>query len=399
MRILFNAAGYKPAWNIGGPVQTLSAAAERLARRGHDVYVAATNSNLTESLDVDTEVWHEVDGVKVRYFPLGDSWSKKIPHSYFRKSMADYRAHGLEQWLASEAPDFDIIHSQLPFIHSSRICSRFAAESRISYFYSQHGVFDPVKLKYRALKKKAYLQLFELPVCRRADVLVALTEHERETYEALGLSNRIEVIPNGVELPESCEHEWPFPDFVPEGPLALFIGRLHPMKGADLAVEAFVKANVRGAKFIAAGPDEHGLEARLRDMAAEAGMQDSIQFPGPVSGEIKAALLARANVFILPTLTEGFSISILEALAHGCAVLTTPGSYFPELEEAGVGWLCERETSALAAKLSMLLSNDSLAADMGSRGKLLAERDFSWDSVVDKLESLYLELAQARKAA
>lgn len=389
MRILFNAAGYKPAYNIGGPVQTLAALAERLVQRGHEVYVSATNSNLTETLDVDTERWHDVNGVKVRYFRLKDSWTKKLPLNYFRKSMADYRTQGFNEWLESNGDTFDIIHSQLPFLHSSRAASIHAERNGIPYVYSQHGVFDPIKLRYRRLKKLAYIHTRELQIGRRANVLLALTEYERDTYRRLGLANPVRVIPNGIDLPTPTACEWPFPEFVPNGPLILFMARLHPLKGVDLAAKAFLAAKIPNAKMVIAGPDEHGLTKTLPK-------NESVFIAGPVSGNAKAALLQRADVFILPTLTEGFSVAILEALANRCAVVTTPGAYFPELETAVAGVICARETPALAEGLSRAAARSQ---EMGMRGYDLAAKSYTWETVVDQLEALYMELQGSRVKA
>ncbi len=379
-------------------MQTLAATAERLVKRGHRVWVAATDSNLTERLDVDTEIWHKVDGVSVRYFRTSDSWTKRLPTPYFQKSMADYRTPDLEPWLRESNLHFDIIHSQLPFIHGNRVCSRFAQDNWVPYFYSQHGVFDPVKLQYRGLKKRLYLQMHELSVCRRAAVLLGLTEHERESYRKLGLKNRVEIIPNGIDLPEPQHFEWPFPHFpIREGaPLVLLIGRLHPMKGADLALEAFLLARKTApeARLIIAGPDEHGLMEKLKSRAAETSAADAVLFPGAVQGSTKAALLTRANIFMLPTLSEGFSVSILEAMASGCAIVTTKGAYFPEIEQAGAGWICERDAISFGGKLASLMCQPGEVKRTGERARALVAKDYSWDSVVSRLEALYAEVSE-----
>ncbi|MCH8274417.1 MAG: glycosyltransferase [Armatimonadetes bacterium] len=398
MIILYNAAGYKPAYNIGGPIHTVSAVAERLAARGHRVIVAATDSNLTERLDVDTGMWHDVDGVEVRYFRMSDSWTKRIPLDYFRKSNADYRTPDLRPWIDACGIRFDVIHSQLPFIHANRVCSEFAERNGVPYFYSQHGVFDTVRLRHRGLKKRLYLALWELPACRRATALIALTEHDAETYRALGLNDRIEVIPNGIDLPEEKSAPWPYPNFpVRDGrPLVLFMSRLHPLKGPDLALEAFriARAAARDALLVIAGPDEYQMAAKLSARVREAGLEGGVLIPGPVTGAAKSALLQRCNVFILPTESEGFSMAILEAMAHGCAVLTTHGAHFPELEDAGAGSLCAREPDALGCRLAALLADPNLTEEMGRRARWLVEERFSWDSITDRLESLYMECAQ-----
>lgn len=398
MRILYNIHGYKPAYQLGGPIYSVSAVAEGLVRRGHTVMVAATDSNNTERLAIDTEVWHTVEGVRVRYFRMSDSWTKAIPANYFRNSNGAFRANGLEPWLAGSAPSFDVVHSHLPFLHGNRILSAYAARARIPYFYHQRGVFDPVRLEHRALKKKVAIALWEKKVCRRASVLVALTEYERSTYRKLGLPNRVEVIPNGIDVPRLGDLDWPFANFHvgPRDQLVLFMSRLHRIKGPDLAVEAFCRVRRRfpGAKMIVAGPDDDGMTARLRSLADNTVRDNALFFCGSIEGKVKAAVLARADVFVLPTGSEGFSMAILEAAANGCAVLTTPQAHFSEIATAKAGLLCERTVSHVASGLTDLLSSPENTKTMGRAARHLVETSFTWEAVVDRFERLYTEVSQ-----
>lgn len=253
------------------------------------------------------------------------------------------------------------------------------------------------------MKKRLFLNLYELPVCRRASALIALTEHERDTYRALGLKNRVECVPNGIDLPPSRHYEWPFPHFPvrKDAPLVLFMGRLHPLKGADIALNAFLQSRKAypEARLVIAGPDEHGMSSDLVERAAAAGAGNAVLLPGAVKGDVKAALLSRANIFVLPTLTEGFSIAILEAMAHSCAVLTTTGAYFPEIEKAGAGWISERNAHEIGLRLSAAYCQPAELERIGDRGRRLVSREYTWDSVVDKLEALYLEFAERAKIA
>lgn len=394
MRVLFTTVGYKPAWNIGGPVHTVVALAEGLAARGHEVWVAATDSNLTERLEVDTGAWHELDGVKVRYFRMQDSWTKHIPLDYFRKSNADYRAPDFARWLYSEAPRFDVVHSHLGFAFANRVAAAWCRERGVPFIYQQHGVFDPVRMQHRAIKKRLAFALWERRVCETASVLVALTEYEAKTYRALGLSGRVEVIPNGIALPGEAPPTRvlleAMPDLTDEDVVVLFLGRLHPTKGVDVAVEAFLRLDERHARLLVAGPDEFGLRDVLERRALEAGAR--VRFLGPVSGELKRALLHRADLFVLPTISEGFSIAILEALAHGCPVLTTAGAHFPEVEQEGAGVVLPRTADAFAEGIRGLTRDAARRHAMGEAARRLVAERYTWDRIVDRFADLYKEL-------
>lgn len=386
--------GYKPAWNIGGPVHTVVALAEGLASRGHEVWVAATDSNLTERLAVDTEAWHDVGGVRVRYFRMQDSWTKRLPLDYFRKSNADYRAPDFPRWLYTDAPRFHIVHSHLGFAFANRVAAAWCARRGVPFVYQQHGVFDPVRMRHRAMKKRLAFALWERRVCESAAVLVALTEDEAATYRALGLKGRVEVIPNGVSLPGDPPpmgvlHERLL-DLRDDDVVVLFLGRLHPTKGVDIAVEAFLRLDEPNARLVVAGPDEFALREGLERRVREAGAR--VQFLGSVSGELKSALLHRADIFVLPTVSEGFSIAILEALAHGCPVLTTEGAHFREIEREGAGLVLPRTASAFAEGIRGLVRDSGRRLAMGETARRLIADRYTWERIVARFEDLYKEL-------
>lgn len=403
LTILYNAVGYKPAYNLGGPVSALVAIAEGLARRGHQVFVSATNSNLTEPLDIDTYAWHEIDGVYVRYFSVKPLLIQKIPIPTFQKSNANYYTPDFRRWLRTQKKKWDIIHSQLPFLYSNLVASEHAEKNKIPYLYSQQGVLDPVRLQYRKWKKLGYYWLYERRVLKRANVLLAATPRERRAYQALGLNKRIEVIPNGVFLPEDKERAWTLPEWKPppNAPLTLFMGRWHPLKGIDLALEAFriAKKAVPNACLLLAGPDEYGFLPLLKQRIQEYQLQDCVFCSGPVYGEAKEALYQRANVFILPTASEGNSLALLEAMAHRCAILTTPGANMPEIQTYQAGILCERNAEALGQALAHLLANPSLTQSMGERARRIVQDHFTWEKIVPRYEDLYLEVSAQANAS
>ena len=402
MNILFNTIGYKPAFHLGGPIHSVSALAEGLAKRGHRVYVAATDWNLTERLDVDTEGWYSIEGVNVRYFKTRESLLRKIPLEAFRKSNGELCTPDFRKWLESCEIPFDVIHSHLPFVYSNRFASYFAMKNRIPYFYHQRGVFDPVRLKHRKWKKLPALKLWELPICRRANSLIALTEYEQSTYRKLGLTNDIQVIPNGIDLPKKKIVEWKFPKIQLKynDKVVLFLSRLHPSKGADLAIEAFcqVKKVVPNVKLIVAGPDEYGIQNKLSGYVKNAHCEDSIFFTGPVSGDKKEALLNRADLFILPTESEGFSMAILEAMSHSCAILTTHGAHFPEIETENAGIISERNVQELSKNLAKILAPPYLMNTMANNARRLTQERYTWDYIVLRFERLYEKHVGVTKA-
>lgn len=398
MRILYAVHGYKPAYRIGGPIHTVSAAAERLARKGHEVIVFTTNSNLDEDLDVPTDQPVDVAGVQVWYFKHKEpiqQWLPFIP--YLSKSIGYLYAPAMRAQLDRVVPTVDVVHTQMPYVYPTFAAGSAAIRHRKPLFYHQRGVFDPERLKFRSLKKRLYITAIERPMMRQATTLLALTQAEVDSYRALGVETPCRVIPNGVDLvgrpPSRVRAVNSRFLFSPDDLVILFMARLHPIKGADRLIRAFMQIQWRfpDAKLVMAGPDEWGIVEKYQREIKHQGLEERILFPGMVMGEAKQELLARADLFCLPSDGEGFSMAVLEALANSTAVLLSPGCHFPEVETAGVGRVVAADSGAVTKALGELLEDKNQLQDMGRRGREFVIGHYSWDTIIDELIDAYHE--------
>lgn len=390
MRILYATPAYKPATKMGGPIVSVPAAAEMLARRGHHVTVFTTNANLDEDLDVATDRPLDVDGVEVWYFRREEPLRKWLPFvPYLAQSMGFAYCPAMRRELDRVLPSIDAVDTQMPFVYPTYAASRAALRHGKRLYYHQRGNFIDVRLARRRLKKDVFLTLFEKPVMRRANALVALTEAERAAFAALVPGVRCEVIPNGVDVPtprpgaaERVEARWGVPR---SAPLLLFLGRIHTWKGAEETLAAFerIEAAHPDAWLVMAGPDEAKIAARWQ------GRSRRIVFPGVVAGEEKEDLLDRADLFCLPSLAEGLSMATLEAMAHRTAVLISPGCALPEVEPAGAGVVVEKDAAAVAEAMSRMLADGDALRAMGAAARRFVEAKYSWETVADRLIELY----------
>jgi glycosyltransferase involved in cell wall biosynthesis len=153
-----------------------------------------------------------------------------------------------------------------------------------------------------------------------------------------------------------------------------------------------VAEHVPSARFVLCGSDHNG---DIHGAVRIAGVEDFVEMPGFVSGQDKLEWLQRASVFVLPSYAEGMPVAILEAMAVGLPIVTTPVGATPDVVEDGVnGFLIEPgDVSQLAARLIQLLQDENLRREMGQRNreKVLAEYDIS--VFVDRLSQVYEELA------
>lgn len=405
LHILFAVHGYKPAYRVGGPIHSVSALAETLVRRGHRVTVFTTNSNLDEDLDVPVDVPLDVDGVTVWYFRREDPMRRYFGWlPYLSQSMGLLYAPAMAAALERIMPTVDVVHTHMPFVYPTFAAARAAARHGTPLVYHQRGVFDPARLRFRGVKKRAFIRIIERPTMRRASTLIALTEAEVASYRALGVGGPIEVIPNGIDVTQYRESPLrAIGDrygISTSATVVLFLGRIHPTKGADRLLEAFIRIQARhpSAHLVIAGPDEWGLEQQFLGRVMDAGVANKVHFPGMLLGDEKRDWLARANLFALPSDAEGFSMAVLEAMASTTAVLLSPGCHFPQVASEGAGVIGERDASSLATDLDRILGDRATLSAMGQKGRALVERDYTWDKVTDDMVSVYVRASAARTA-
>jgi glycosyltransferase involved in cell wall biosynthesis len=398
LNILYVVHGYKPAFRIGGPITSVAAAAEGLVKAGHNVTVYTTNSDLNQLLDVPTNRRVDVNGVGVHYFEFTEPLKQFLPWlDYVSRAHNYLYSPAMKAQMRRDIGGFDLVHTHLPFIWPTRMAGCEAIRAGVPLFYHQRGVFDPERLKFRSLKKKLYLRHVELPILRHANTLFALTPAEIDSYRLLGLDRPTAVVPNGIDA-----HAFSAPPtrtvldqmgICADDQLVLFLSRIHPTKGADRLLHAFanIAAEFPRAKLVLAGPDDFRLKEELERLVQKRGLTGRAIMPGMVTGDVKRSLLARADLFALPSDAEGFSIAVLEALASGTAVLISPGCHFERVEGADAGAVAGLEPAQIATAMRSLLANPQHLAQMGANARRLVTQNYTWPQIVNRTEEVYRE--------
>ena len=124
----------------------------------------------------------------------------------------------------------------------------------------------------------------------------------------------------------------------------------------------------------------------MEKMIAESGCGETCWIHPAVSGAEKHALLRTADLFVLPSYSEGFPMAVLEAAAHRIPVVQTDECNFPELTAAGGAWECRAEQDAVQRALREALSaEDAERAEAGRKGRELVERSYSWDQIAEQV--------------
>jgi glycosyltransferase involved in cell wall biosynthesis len=171
----------------------------------------------------------------------------------------------------------------------------------------------------------------------------------------------------------------------------LFLGRLSWKKGLDRLLRAF--AHTQSAILAVVGPDDENFAPKLVKLVAELRIGDRVRIlPRTVIGSEKERLFAAARLFVLPSYSENFGNTVLEAMRRGVPVVVTPEVGAAEIvRESRAGLVVAGEPEPLSAAIRLLIADLSLARSMGEAGRHTAAR-FSWDHVAAQMEDLYASL-------
>lgn len=244
--------------------------------------------------------------------------------------------------------------------------------------------------------KRVYNRLVGRRMIASAAAHVAIATSELDEFAAYGVPpEAVAVIPNGVDAPPVPDAEESRRALGLPAPTMLFLGRLAPIKGPDLLVDAFLDrlAELDGWRLALAGPDD-GLEAALRRRVRSAGAEARVRFLGFVAGHRKQQALAAAELIVIPSRQEAMSIVVLEAGAAGKPVLLTDRCGLPEVAEAGGGWVVPATREAIGQGLVEAAGDRELLAERGRRWRRRVLERYTWDRAAERHLDLFRRLAR-----
>jgi poly(glycerol-phosphate) alpha-glucosyltransferase len=305
----------------------------------------------------------------------------------------------LKKQLQARAQPKGIIHSHGLWMYPGWAARKRAVENHCPLLVSPHGMLEPWALNHSSWKKKIAGHLFEYKNLQKAACLHALCLPEAENIRRYGLKNPIAIIPNGVDLDESAPSPdaivQKFPDLKGRRRL-LFLSRLHPKKGLGNLLQAWQKlaSNYKDWQLLIAGSGDAAYESELKTFSSDLISSKSVVFLGQVQGEMKKQTLAAADVFILPSFSEGFSVAILEAAGAALPVLLTPECNFPELARAKAALEITTDAAGIEKGLRQILElPDDQRRAMGQHGRDLIKKSYTWPAIAEQMCRVYDWLA------
>ncbi len=347
----------------GGPTRSTIGISRALAREGIDVMLVSHVPG-----KVSPEGRDELKAYGVRFCEgRGDGLFTALEDS--RRILDEFKP--------------DIVHLQGLWKMSTHAMNVMAAKRGIPIVISPRGMLDPWALSVKKWKKRLGLFLYQQADLKRAAAFHAASDIEAQNIRNFGLTQPVITAPNGVNVPK----EW-FPraiDGTDREHVALFLSRMHPGKGLMLLAEAWAVLRPRGWRMMAVGMNERGHGDEVKRKVRELGIEDSWTFRDEVNDDEKWDIYRSADLFIHPSVSENFGISVAEALAVGVPVITTKGCPWAEIQNK-CGWWIDRNVDSLVATMreAMALTDEQRQA-MGEKGRHLIREKYSWPTIARQM--------------
>lgn len=346
----------------------------RLVGMGHEVVVYCMSNRYPKKRQ-------NYRGIELNYIP-----------SFPTKNL-EMISYAIPSAIAAAFHGFDIVHFHALGPSTLSWIPRLLGKPTV---VTVHGL-DWQRAKWSA-PARLYLRIGEITAVRCPAATIVVSK-ALKTYYKQNFRSDVTYIPNGVNLFSPTPFSTAGERFgIREREYLLYVGRLTREKNIHLLINAFkrVKTNM---KLIIVGGSSHSIEY-VRELEEISSSDSRIRLTGPIYDDALEELYSNAYLFVLPSEIEGLPIVLLEALAHGNAVLVSDISENLEViggEGRRFGFTFSlSDPGDLAAVLKNLVDDPSTVRDFRRLGRDLVARKYNWDHVAQETERVYLDLLEAR---
>ena len=376
MRIL-NICAY--TWAIGGPARIIYDHTTEVLAQGHQVDILSPMTPGEKSYPVP-------DGARLI------ECARTTPFSnYYREfSVEMYR------YLKAHIQEYDVIHMHGIWHFGS--LAPFLLPNRAVLVITIHGLLDHWAVNHSKWKKQLVTLLYQKRLLGKADLIqINNTDEEQDVIRYLGYRPRnMVIVPNGMKVSEYAnlpakgmfrrKHS-----ISPEKKMILFMGRLNIKKGLDLLLPAFLKIHklVPEAILVLAGPDD-GYQTQTEEFIKNNKLESKVKLVGMLTDTVKKEALADADMFALPSYSEGFSIAVLEAMTSKVPALVSDrvgfGDYIKKYDAA---YLAPLTVDGVADGLLKILQDQQYANARVKSAYTMVTENFDIKVVANQLLEEY----------
>lgn len=363
MKIAIIADLFPPRW-IGGTEIATYNTAKSLAARGHEVHIIT-------ALDEELDPVSRVDGFTIHRLPLIKTPRCRVNIGYIIWWGSVFRViKGIKP---------DIVHVQ----DLQRGVPAYLAKKILGIPFVVWGQGDDVYGTWFGKSVIAPLVLMH------AATVIALSEQMKKVMIAIAPC-KVSIVPNGIFLDQFRSQQERDDLKERDTKTIIFVGRLREVKGVRYLIDAMkiIHAADPEVKLIIIGEGEERqlIERRI----IEYGLEHCITLTGAIPNEEVSTFLATSDIFLLPSLSEGFGIVIIEAMAAGLPIIASRVGGIPDLITDGKeGFLVEpKNPQQIAERVLYLINEEFLRKEISLKNRSIAEK-YDWSLITQQLEEIY----------
>jgi glycosyltransferase involved in cell wall biosynthesis len=304
-----------------------------------------------------------------------------LPVKSFGRSTEMYKQ------LLLDSDDIDIIHNHSFWMASNIYAGLVAKKTNIPLMNAPRGTFSEEALSRSKIKKQLVLKFGQQTAINQTNCFHATALHEVEDIKKKYFDTPIAQISNGIDIPIMFKENSLFTKRCK----LVFLGRLHSIKGIENLIDVWSLLENRFKKWdldIVGVGDKTYVDS-LRNLIKSKNLQ-RVKIISPKYGEEKNKIYQQADLYVLPSFSENFGMTVAEALANNTPVITTNKTPWLNLNEKQAGWCIDVGVESLKQVLTLALNKtkEELYA-MGVNGRNWMEQDFSWDNIAKDMIATY----------
>ena len=303
-------------------------------------------------------------------------------------------------WEELKKEEHQLIHLHGLWMYPHLVSYKWQNKFQKPVLISTHGMLNEWAINNASWKKRLVNIFFASESLKSANCLHALTQEEYQAIRAYGLKNPVAIIPNGISLPKVQ----PEKNSESSKKTLLYLGRLHPIKGLDLLLDALGILKKADSNFFKywdlkiVGAGQPGYEETLKNKAEALGLKRDVIFLGPIYDERKNEILGSASAFILPSYSEGLPMSVLEAWSYKLPVLKTKECHIPEGFSENAALALDLDADNIADRLEELSNlTDAQRNQLAENGYRLVQSRFNWNKIAADFEQTYKWLIEGKE--
>ena len=333
-------------------------------------------------LGVNSEIWAVVDNVDKHFTFKRD---KYVSVECFPRVRIPFGSNEIIDRLFAENESIDLVHFHMIWFFDKNIIARALKHAKIPFIITTHGTYS--KPHAMTGKRRVARLLYERVYLNAATEIHAITEDEVEKLKHYGYNGATFIAPNGIaleEVPIVRQSNMFLEQKKPGLRRFIWIGQLRDDKNLVSlfhAVKMLSEDNRDKLKIFIFGPDYNNNEKKYKAIVTELGVVDNFQFMGPIYNKDKYNALESADVHILPSISEVFSLAMLDAMACAKPCLVTKGCGYEPWQKDNFYLSFDPVPKGIAEAIEKMLSLNSDWNKMGQNARSVIERDLNWSTI------------------